>query len=409
MRQYAQRWNPGHLAMMVGNVRRRQKWFLDGASPQQLGNLALACGEFALRREVMRAWPVLVKVDISPLCNLRCTYCVHARLGDHVPPGLEEQRFGRHQVLPVARFERLAGEIANRTLAVALYYLGDPLMHPQLPALCGVAAEAGLNSHVSTNFSFRLSDSRLHELVTSGLTHLTVCVDGMDQERYERTRVGGDLDLVLTNLDRLLAMRREVASRRPHVEVQFIRFRHNEGDLADAARWCAERGVDQFTHYWGHLHNYADIAPDRYRTIRPRATGVVPRCSWPHFALQLKYDGDAIPCCYHRVSEQYRPGGDARPVGNVFDTSLREVWNSAEYRRLRRLVSRPRRFDSEPALQGSFCEGCPTIFETEIVDRLRSGDGHSWDDLYLRDERGTVRRRPSPAAPSALRYPVARE
>jgi MoaA/NifB/PqqE/SkfB family radical SAM enzyme len=377
--------------MMLNNVRRRREWFLENARPRQLGNFLLAATEFALKREVMRAWPVLVKIDISPLCNLRCTYCVHARPSGDTQELLEQQSFNRRQKMAVDHVERIVQEIGGKSMAVSLYYLGDPLLHPELAEICGLARAARLNSHVSTHFSFKLSDEALRKLVFSGLTHLTVCVDALHQETYERTRVGGRLDLVLDNLDRALAMRREAGRKYPRIEVQFIKFQHNLADLPDLRRWCHDRGVDQFTDYWGNLHNYADVAPGNYRVFGPRRDRSIPQCTWPHFSMQIKYDGDVIPCCYYRHTDQYRESGDSRTVGNVLRTSVWDVWNSVEYRALRRLVANPTRASSDPSASATFCHGCPTIFETDVEARVLTADKHAWEDLYTKNGRQVVR------------------
>ena len=393
MRVYTQDWQTGHLRQMARNIWRRRAWFTEDATPRQLANLALAGAQFVAKSEHMRASPVLVKIDISPLCNLGCTYCVHARLGPEADVALQEQTFRRQQLMALGDFERIISEIAGRTMAVSLYYLGDPLMHPQLDDMCSIANKARLNVHISSNYSFPLDDARLTSLLTSGLTHLTVCVDGLRQESYERTRIGGRLDLVLDNLERTLRIRRELGRRAPKVEVQFLRFQHNLDQLPAAIEWCRERGVDQFTDYWGNLHNYTDELPDRYRTMGPKPDRRLPQCSWPHFAMQIKYDGDVIPCCYFRHGDQYRPGADSRAVGNVLRTSVHEVWNSPEYRSLRRLVSNPTGSASEPGRAESFCEGCPTVFTTDMESHRHTGEHHAWEDFYVRDERNAVRRK----------------
>ena len=125
----------------------------------------------------------------------------------------------------------------------------------------------------------------------------------MQQDRYERTRVGGNIELVLGNLERVLRVRKALGLWKPSIEVQFIKYQHNIDEVDAAAEWCRSRGVDQFTEYWGNLHNYADLDPSRYRTDDALEGQLFPRCAWPWFAMQVKYDGDVIPCCYHRVSE----------------------------------------------------------------------------------------------------------
>lgn len=391
MRRFTQNWQTSHLRMMSNNIRRRHTWFTDRATPRQFANLMLAGSQFLLKQDVMRAWPVLVKVDISPLCNLRCTYCIHADPASGRSHLLEEQSFRGNQRMALNQFARLVDEISGKSMAVSLYYLGDPLVHPDLARMCRLAAAARLNSHISTNFSFNLSDARLYELVTSGLTHLTVCVDAMHQESYERTRVGGRLQVVLNNLERVLAIRQDSGQRYPRVEVQYIKFQHNLSDIEDAAAWCRARGVDQFTDYWGNLHNYTDLQPGGYQVFGPKPDRRVPQCAWPHFALQVKYNGDVIPCCYYRHADQYRDGADGRVVGNVFDTSVWDVWNSPEYRRLRRLVANPEREAAKPEQASAFCQGCPTIFHTDSASHELLGSEHRWEDLYLRDGRRVVR------------------
>jgi hypothetical protein len=188
-------------------------------------------------------------------------------------------------------------------------------------------------------------------------------------------------------------LRAELGRVVPHVEVQYVKFQHNLDQLEPAMQWCSERGVDQFTDYWGNLYNYADVNPGQFQVFGPKPNSVLPQCTWPHFAMTVKYDGSVIPCCYHRVADQYRPGADPRLVGNVFDEGVWGVWNGPRYRQLRRLVSNPTLADSEPGLGHSFCQSCPTIFRTDANEHSPTAEFFSWESLYARDERNRVVRR----------------
>ncbi|HKP75596.1 MAG TPA: radical SAM protein [Longimicrobiaceae bacterium] len=383
----------GYFTYALGALRhvgRRRGWFMENLTPGKLWNLLLAGLDFALRREVARAWPVILKVDISPLCNLHCTICVHARPGEGSSDELRGQRFTPSQRMPVDHFRRIAREVSGKTMAVSLYYLGDPLMHPHLDEICGIARDAGLNSHVSSNYSFNLSDERIRSIVESGVTHLTVCVDGLTQETYGRTRVGGRIDRVLDNLERTLRVRRELKRTYPRVEVQYIRYQHNLHEVDAARALCARLGVDQFTEIWGGLHNYADFAVGRYGVGEPRKKGALPQCLWPHFSMLVKFDGGVVPCCGHRIAAQYDPTADARVVGNVLESSVREVWNSAAYRAMRRFSADPGRVRSDPELRESFCDGCPTLFDTDVAGQRKMADTHRWETYYQMDGRGRV-------------------
>jgi MoaA/NifB/PqqE/SkfB family radical SAM enzyme len=337
---------------------RRGPWLFAARSPGQIANVALAAAEYALRREKLIAWPTVLKVDLSPLCNLHCRVCVHAAPdGD---PMLEAQRFNASQKMAMASFQRIVDEVRGRTSSLSLYYLGDPLVHRDLDAMCAYAAANGLGTHVSSNLSFNLSDARIASLVDSGLSHLSVAIDGMSQETYERNRVGGKLALVLDNLRRV-AERRRAARRRMMIEVQFLRFPYNAHEVERARQELPALGADVVSVVGGTQKNWVTTEAQIDRPREPRPGGVLPRCQWPHFAMVIRYDGDVLPCCTHRISTQYVPGADRRAAGNAFQTSVREVWDSPQYQFLRRLVVNPSKVD-RAAGAASFCHGCSRVY-----------------------------------------------
>jgi MoaA/NifB/PqqE/SkfB family radical SAM enzyme len=359
----------------LSSARRRQGWILDGLTPRKAWNLVLACASYALRSKRAFHVPVVVKVDTAPACNLRCTVCVHADA--HGREALEKQVLGGSQRMSVEDFRGIVAEVAGRACAVSLYYIGDPYAHPQIDELCRIARDAGLNVHLSTNFSFAFSDARIRRIVDSGVTHLTVCVDGLRQEAYERTRVGGRIDRVLSNLERVLKVRKELGRKYPKVEVQYIKFPHGASDVDEARELCARWGVDTFTEFWGALHNYSDHAPGTYDVFGPKPNGWLPLCQWPHLATLVRFDGQVIPCCEYRQAEQYRPDKDVKSLGQAFGGGLLKTWRSAGYAAARRLVSRPA--SAAKGLEDHFCHGCPLIFATNVNRNLRPGDYHTWE------------------------------
>ena len=378
--------------LLFNAVTRRRAWLFGRLDGRRVANLAGAAKDFALQREQMKAFPAVVKVDISPLCNLRCTACVHADPGGN--PTLEQQVFKPSHRMTVDQFRRVIEEIRGKSTAVSLYYLGDPMVHPDLDEMCRIAADAGLQVHISTNFSFGLKDERIRSIVQSGLSHLTVCIDGLTQEKYQRTRVGGNIKRVIRNLERVSQVRRELGSKYPLIEVQYIMFQHNLDELEEARKLCRELGVEQFTTFWGDLHNWTDRDPEHFTINGPRPAKRLPLCYWPYFSTVIKWNGDVIPCCTHRQGAQYAPGGDQRIFGNVFESGLAEIWNSPQYRQARRLVSDPSRLESDPELAGHFCEGCPVLFERSRDEKALWGNTARFEDVYDLDERGRpVRRR----------------
>lgn len=389
------------LASVANRLRRRLSWFTRGLTARKFANIISAGCATLMKREAIPSWPVILRIDISPVCNLHCTVCVHAEPNGHPP--LESQEFHTQQRMSLEQFRGIVEEVKAYTCGVSLYYLGDPLVHPDLDEMCRIAGNAGLNVHYSTNMSFALSDARIQRLVTSGVTHLTVCVDGLSQETYERTRVGGRIDLVLANLERICEYRRATKSRVPDIEVQYIKYQHNLAELEEARRRFLALGVDQVYELWGGLHNYTDRDPGGYNVIGPKQNRMLAQCHWPYFFTQIKYNGDVLPCCCHRLGQQYARDGDPRCVGNVFATSVREVWDSREYRLARRLAARPQSIETDPSLSNHFCAACPRLFDTDFDSVCHWGQDCAFEDMYTIGENGRpVRRRETPSAiPSA--------
>ncbi|MBW2726934.1 MAG: SPASM domain-containing protein [Deltaproteobacteria bacterium] len=372
---------------------RRKGWLFRRLSLRGIANLLTAGVAFAFKRETTPAMPAVVKIDISPVCNLSCTMCVHADAnGSDL---IAEQHFSPSQHMSVERFTEIIDQVKGKTTSVSLYTWGDPLVHPELPTLCRIAAEAGLQVHISTNYSFKLSDERIRALVDSGLSHLTVCVDGLTQENYEKTRVGGRIEWVLDNLERTTAYRRKKGTKLPLIEVQYIKYQHNLEEAEPARELCEGFGVNQVSTFWGALHNLADVMPGNVLTKGPKPDGALPGCYWPHFSMVIKFNGDVIPCCEHRGAAQYAPGADQRTLGNVFETSVAQVWNSQAYQTTRRLVNNPTGADDDPETSFNYCRDCFVIYDTNIGERRRWGNKHKFEDVFDKEPGKRPVRKPS--------------
>ncbi|NOZ00784.1 MAG: radical SAM protein, partial [Deltaproteobacteria bacterium] len=313
------------LSRYVSELYRRRRWLTRNAGPRKLANLALNGLEAAARKQSLMSLPSVVKIDVTPLCNLHCPACVHAKDG---PQNLSRQRFTPDRRMNVDQYRRVIDQVRDTAITVSPYFMGDPLMHPDIVELCRITADAGINMHLSTNLSFNLGPDWIEELVASGLSHLTVCVDGLTQETYGRTRVGGRIERVLRNLAAVCKARDRAGAGTPEIEVQYIKYEHNLHELDAARRQCEDLGVDQFAELWGSTRNWT---VERPLGDEPRGPWLFPRCLWPYTTIVVKYDGDVLPCCLHRIGEHYVDGGDSRPVGNLFREDLADVWNSPAY------------------------------------------------------------------------------
>jgi MoaA/NifB/PqqE/SkfB family radical SAM enzyme len=351
---------------------RRADWFLTGLTSKKLVNGFASAMAYVIRASWSSPWPTALKIDLSPACNLKCSSCIHAEPGNDEL--LREQRFSNKQ-MTVRQFRSIVDEVKGHVSALSLYYLGDPFAHPHIDEMCWIASEAGINVHLSTNFSFHFSDARIRSILESGVSHLTVCVDGFSQATYERTRKSGRLPWVLSNLERVSRARKALGRDSLKIEVQYLKYQHNVHELAVARSWFERVGVDSVVDEWGMVSNCVEIDPSRYIVLAAKKAKILPLCLWPYNSFVIRYDGEVLPCCNYRLATQYVEPTTTWGYGNVFASSVREVWQSISYRRLRRLVCTP----ELEASKDDFCFGCSNLFETNGMMTRKAGPEYELD------------------------------
>jgi molybdenum cofactor biosynthesis enzyme MoaA len=136
-----------------------------------------------LRHSLARKVPGLIQprtrkltVAITAYCNLRCVGCRYGR--DFMP--------GSQMSLQMVQ-DLLADGRAAGVETVRLYG-GEPLLHPDLPAMVSTATQLGLRTYVTTNGI--LLEERIDELYAAGLRDVTLGYygHGADYEEYVQKR-----------------------------------------------------------------------------------------------------------------------------------------------------------------------------------------------------------------------------
>jgi len=203
-------------------------------------NLLVAKRDMTRRSLQVDAQPLGLIVDPSNGCNLACPGCVHSqnvkRMGrfDWSPGMMPEDRMGRL----IKRF----GPFASH---VFFYNYGEPLLNPRTPEYIRMAKRTLARTVVSTNLSLKKFDAEAY--VASGLDFMTLSIDGTTQETYARYRRGGDLDLVLANVEKLVEAKRRLGRSTPVLNWQFLVFEHNRHQMDRAEELARAMGVNQIT------------------------------------------------------------------------------------------------------------------------------------------------------------------
>lgn len=297
---------------------------------------------------VSRQFVLPVSLDLEPVntCNFRCPHCQVTHL-NRPKSVLSEDGF--HEIvrqLPGLREIKLQG-------------MGEPLLHKRLPSL--LKAGEGLGKHMTffSNGSI-MSQTIIDELTELSATGVTFSVDGAHEHTFETVRVGGDFSLVCRNIRSLVTARDQ---RRSPLTIGMwtVVTQQNLAELADIVLLAKELGVDKVTFQlflsnWGKTDMKQQIGSERLQihdretleslsraeSLAKSLSLVVEvyrgdlltqkkRCSWPWRSAFIAANGDVVPCCLIANSEIVK-------MGNVFEQDFQEIWNSPQYRNLRKRI-----------------------------------------------------------------------
>jgi MoaA/NifB/PqqE/SkfB family radical SAM enzyme len=284
----------------------------------------------------LRAFPLVLTVEATNVCNLHCPYCF---------TGAGE--VGRERsMMSVEFFRRLVDEAGDYALIVDFYNWGEPLLNKKIYDMIKIANDRGLATVVSTNFSFPFDEARAEALVVSGLSALGASIDGASQETLEKYRVGGNFERIMANFKLVVDAKRKLNSKTPVVTWAFHVFDHNTHEVEQARAVAQGLGVNfTATKGWVEGEDWDAGEYDFPSWTEPTAQP----CKFLWNYAVVNNDEGIAPCAATFYKED--------DFGTMEGSSFREVWNNELFQQSRELF-RSRENASEEAKQ-SICYECP--------------------------------------------------
>ena len=314
--------------------------------------------------------PFELTLDLSTRCQLSCPYCSVGNRTIRRPAGMLSPELN----------EQVLSELGETAFIIWYFSTGEPLLNRRVAEIFTLARQYEIFAVISTNLSLSLSDVQIDGLLRSNLGAISVSLDGASPETYARYRVGGDFDLVVNNMARLVERKRALGLSYPLIEWRFLVFRHNMAEVEQARSMAAELGVDLIEFFPGYasadapgsgvqpvppgLEIDAPSGPALRRALRRKDTlfhrklgsgtdygSVAPesvcgqKCDWHYFGTAIFPGGSVGPCC---VSND-EPDDFGHLDGSG---SFSEIWNNARYRRARGILA------GQPA-PDLVCSRCP--------------------------------------------------
>ena len=194
---------------------------------------------------VARSLPYHLCLDPSDRCQLRCPTC---------PTGIENESrrtqgkdatlFRRERsALAPDLFHAMMDELGEFLFLINFYNYGEPLLNNNLASYVARAHTLDIETEIHTNLSLPLSDESIDALLGAGLDRLCASIDGFSRETYEVHRVGGDLDLVKSNLERFAGARDRLGLE-TEITYNFLVFRFNQHEIPATRAYCERLGIE---------------------------------------------------------------------------------------------------------------------------------------------------------------------
>lgn len=264
--------------------------------------------------------PVHLDLELTSRCNLACVMCPHA----------ENRKFFKLGDMPLDLAKTLIKEGTNKIKSVKFNWRGEPTLYRYLPEVITYAKKNGyVETMINTNLN--CSSKILEEIVQAGIDKIITSIDSFNKEVYSRIRVGGNLDLVLENLEYLRNLRR-FKNFKFEIVIQARRQKLNETEIFP--KWVLVRPATKRTE-------------DGYYLLDNQKAIGRKNCLMPFRRLLISWEGKAFGCCADWY-EHYSVGKVGYPNGQT----LSEIWDDKPINKLRKELRNGKAFKYEP------CKSC---------------------------------------------------
>jgi len=239
---------------------------------------------------------------------------------------------------------RILEQLKGCVHTIQFYFQGEPLLNKDLPEMIKAASDAGLYTIVSTN-ALAVTPLLAERLMNSGLSRIIVSIDGLSEESYGKYRIGGSLHKALDGLV-TLRQAKDATGSRTHIELQMLRLRSNEHEWSTVSQRYRKMGADSLTFKTAQFYNFEHGNPlmptnEKFSRYTKGKDGLFHLKRRPSLSCHrlwtgcvITVSGEVLPCCYDKSAHF--------SFGNIFKTSLPEIWHSEKANRFRRTILQKR-------------------------------------------------------------------
>jgi radical SAM protein with 4Fe4S-binding SPASM domain len=323
--------------------------------------------------------PQNLYLETTSRCNLKCKGCI-----------LYKGSWEPQRDLSLKEFIMICDQLPELE-RTALHGIGEPLLNAELPNMIQYLKDR--KAYVFFNSNGVLLDEKLQvQLIDSGLDELRISLDAASPAGYKAMRDSDKFNRIVSNVQVFSKRIESLQVFNPKLSLWYLGTRENISELPDFVRLAASLGVTevylQRLVYFHDDEGYGLARPEKTlmdsdvpvnelinasdeiakqlgvqfnasglssppESVQTNGRNSMPwkRCYRPKTLMYITANGNVLPCC---ISPFATSDYDSIILGNVFDSSLAEIWSGHRYRAFRK----KRQTEQPPQC----CKGCGTLW-----------------------------------------------
>lgn len=273
-----------------------------------------------LSEEATGAWsfPKFIALESTRLCNLRCSMCVtHSASIEHA----YLNRYPKH--FDIEKFKWIIDQMEpyREYISIAPQFQGEPFMFPDIKEMIRYSKGRSFSVGFTSN-ALLWDEEIIRFMIENNVNQVCVSIDGASKETYEKIRIGGHYETMVSNVEKLIEMRDNLSKSTPPMPLLSVNM-----TLTQENRHEVEMMLNKWLKaaYAVGINNVCidGVVPEKF--FEPERY----ICPFLWEGMHILTNGDVIACCRDYRYEEV--------VGNAYTTSILEIWNGERYRRMRRL------------------------------------------------------------------------
>jgi radical SAM protein with 4Fe4S-binding SPASM domain len=283
-----------------------------------------------IRRPVLAGLPWSLTIEPTNACNLSCPECPTGTKGLTRIKGSINTEF----------FTGILEQTKKHAFFLNLYFQGEPFLNKNIIDLIKIAKQHRFFTSCSTNAHF-INEQTAGQIISSGLDHLIISLDGTTQDVYEKYRAGGNFELVKRAISMLVKEKKDQKRKYPVIDLQYLVMKHNEHQMQEAKELARFSGVDRIVFKSLQTYHPDDgkgLIPDNQKYSRYKKTAgglklrkpIRNRCLKSWTSCVITWDGKVVPCCFDKDAVYC--------YGDLQKNSLKDIIYGIKSREFRRQI-----------------------------------------------------------------------